>query len=65
MLKEERKRFNDRIRELTEGYEKQAESLRKEIALLNKLVSENEDHIRSLNSTIALLQNRKEEDKND
>ena len=65
MLKEERKRFNDRIRELTEGYEKQAESLRKEIALLNKLVSENEDHIRSLNSTIALLQNRTEEDKND
>ncbi len=65
MLKEERKRFNDRIRELTEGYEKQAESLRKEIALLNKLVSENEDHIRSLNSTIALLQNRKEDDKND
>lgn len=65
MLREERERFNDRIRELTEGYEKQKEGLRAEINHLNKLIGEMEDNNRNLKSIIALLEKRKEDDKND
>lgn len=65
MLREERERFNDRIRELTESYELQKASLRVEIDNLNRLVSEKEDNNRNLKSIIALLEKRKEDDKND
>ena len=65
MLREERERFNDRIRELTESYESQKASLRAEIDNLNRLVSEKEDNNRNLKSIIALLEKRKEDDKND
>lgn len=65
MLREERERFNDRIRELTESYESQKASLRAEIDNLNRLVSEKEDNNHNLKSIIALLEKRKEDDKND
>lgn len=65
MLKEERERFNDRIRELTEGYEERMERLRETIDSLNSLLREKEENNRNLKSIIALLQNRKEDDKND
>lgn len=65
MLKEERERFNDRIRELTEGYEERMERLRETIDSLNNLLREKEENNRNLKSIIALLQNRKEDDKND
>ncbi|MBR4568465.1 MAG: helix-turn-helix domain-containing protein [Bacteroidales bacterium] len=65
ILREERERFNDRIRELTESYELQKASLRVEIDNLNRLVSEKEDNNRNLKSIIALLEKRKEDDKND
>lgn len=65
MLKEERERFNDRIRELTEGYEERMERLRETIESLNSLLREKEENNRNLKSIIALLQNRKEDDKND
>lgn len=65
MLKEERERSNDRIRELTEGYEQQLEHLREKIASRDELIREKDDNIRSLKSIIALLEKRKEDDKND
>ena len=65
MLKEERERSNDRIRELTEGYEQQIESLREKIASRDELIREKDDNIRSLKSIIALLEKREEDDKND
>lgn len=65
MLREERERSNDRIRELTEGYEQQIESLREKIASRDELIREKDDNIRSLKSIIALLEKRKEDDKND
>ena len=65
MLKEERERSNDRIRELTEGYEQQLENLREKIASRDELIREKDDNIRSLKSIIALLEKRKEDDKND
>lgn len=65
MLKEERERSNDRIRELTEGYEQQLERLREKIASRDELIREKDDNIRSLKSIIALLEKRKEDDKND
>ena len=65
MHKEERERSNDRIRELTEGYEQQLEHLREKIASRDELIREKDDNIRSLKSIIALLEKRKEDDKND
>ena len=65
MLKEERERSNDRIRELTEGYEQQLENLREKLASRDELIREKDDNIRSLKSIIALLEKRKEDDKND
>ena len=65
MLKEERERSNDRIRELTEGYEQQLEHLREKLASRDELIREKDDNIRSLKSIIALLEKRKEDDKND
>ena len=65
MLKEERERSNDRIRELTEGYEQQLETLREKVAILEKFLLEKDDNIRSLKSIIALLEKREEDDKND
>ena len=65
MLREERERSNDRIRELTEGYEQQLETLREKVAILEKFLLEKDDNIRSLKSIIALLEKREEDDKND
>lgn len=65
MLREERERSNDRIRELTEGYEQQLERLRETIASRDALLREKDDNIRNLKSIIALLEKREEDDKND
>lgn len=64
-LKDAREHFNNRIKALTEEYETKVDALTEEIRLLKDLVKEKDDNIRTLKSMVALIENRKEEEKND
>ena len=64
-LKDARERFNYKVKALTEDYEARLEKLRQENALLKDLINEKNDTIRTLKSLVALLENRKEDEKND
>jgi len=64
-LKDAREQFNNRVKALTDEYEMKVDALMKEILLLKDLVKEKDDNIRTLKSMVALLENRKEDEKND
>lgn len=64
-LKDARERYNNRVKTLTDEYEARLDALRKENSLLKDLVKEKDDSIRTLKSMVALLENRKEDGKND
>ena len=64
-LKDARERYNNQVKALSDQYEAKVEVLTKEIILLKDLVKEKDDNIRSLKTIVALLQNRKEDEKND
>ena len=64
-LKDARERYNNQVKTLSDQYEAKVEVLTKEIILLKDLVKEKDDNIRSLKTIVALLQNRKEDEKND
>ena len=64
-LKDARERFNYKVKALTEDYEARLDALRQENALLKDLIKEKDDNIRTLKSLVALLENKKEDEKND
>jgi transcriptional regulator with XRE-family HTH domain len=64
-LKDARERFNYKVKVLTEDYEARLDALRQENALLKDLIKEKDDNIRTLKSLVALLENKKEDEKND
>lgn len=64
-LKDARERFNYKVKVLTEDYEARLDALRQENALLKDLIKEKNDNIRTLKSLVALLENKKEDEKND
>lgn len=64
-LKDIREDYNNRVKALVDDYEARLDAMMKENFLLKDLVKEKDDNIRNLKSMVALLENRKESEKND
>ena len=64
-LKDARDNYNNRVKTLVDEYEARLDTLTEENRLLKELVKEKDDNIRNLKSMVALLENRKEDKKND